>query len=73
MFRYIFTLFVVIFIMSQGQAQTAQDSVEIKRAALAYIESQHTPNPSTMEEALHPRMVKRSVFKNKATKKDFVS
>jgi hypothetical protein len=60
-------------IVSGVQAQTAQDTTEIKRSALAYIEAQHVPNPKLMEGALHPRMVKRSVFKNKATKKEFVS
>lgn len=55
------------------QAQTAQDTLDIKRVALAYIESQHNPNPKLMEGALHPRMVKRSVFRSKAAKKDFVS
>nr|WP_315248229.1 nuclear transport factor 2 family protein [uncultured Flavobacterium sp.] len=55
------------------QAQTAQDTLDIKRVALAYIEAQHNPNPKLMEGALHPRMVKRSVFRNKAAKKDFVS
>lgn len=55
------------------QAQTAQDTLDIRRVSLAYLESQHTPNPNLMQEALHPRMVKRSVFKNKATKKDYVS
>jgi hypothetical protein len=55
------------------KAQTTQDTAAIKRVALAYIEAQHKPNPKLMEEALHPRMVKRSVFKNKATKKDYVS
>jgi hypothetical protein len=55
------------------QAQTAQDTLDIKRVALAYIEAQHNPNPKLMEGALHPRMVKRSVFRSKATKKDYVS
>ncbi|MEL1253442.1 nuclear transport factor 2 family protein [Flavobacterium sp. DGU38] len=55
------------------QAQTAQDSLDIKRVALAYIEAQHTPNPKLMEGALHPRMVKRSVFRSKSAKKDYVS
>jgi hypothetical protein len=55
------------------QAQTAQDTLDIKRVALAYIESQHHPNPKLMQDALHPRLVKRSVFKNKATQKDYVS
>jgi hypothetical protein len=55
------------------QAQTAQDTLDIKRVTLAYIESQHSPNPKLMQDALHPRVVKRSVFKNKKTKKDYVS
>lgn len=55
------------------QAQTAQDTLDIKRVALAYIEAQHTPNPKLMQDALHPRLVKRSVFKNKATQKDYIS
>lgn len=55
------------------QAQTAQDTIDIKRVTLAYIESQHHPNPKLMENALHPRLVKRSVFKNKTTKKDYIS
>lgn len=54
-------------------AQTMQDTLDIKRVALAYIESQHNPNPKLMEDALHPRLVKRSVFKNKTTQKDYVS
>ncbi|MFZ6010376.1 MAG: nuclear transport factor 2 family protein [Bacteroidota bacterium] len=55
------------------QGQTKQDSLDIKRVSLAYLESQHHPNPKLMQDALHPRMVKRSVFKNKATQKDFIS
>jgi hypothetical protein len=54
-------------------AQTAQDTLDINRVALAYIEAQHTPNPTLMEGALHPRLVKRSVFRNKATQKDYIS
>ncbi|CAI2768856.1 nuclear transport factor 2 family protein [Flavobacterium collinsii] len=55
------------------QAQTAQDSLDIKRVALAYIVAQHNPNPKLMEGALHPRLVKRSVFRSKAAKKDYIS
>jgi hypothetical protein len=66
-------IILLVAIVSGVQAQTAQDTTEIKRSALAYIEAQHVPNPKLMEGALHPRMVKRSVFKNKATKKEFVS
>lgn len=57
----------------QLHAQTAKDSLDIRSVALAYIESQHTPNPKLMERALHPRLVKRSVFRNKTAQKDFVS
>jgi hypothetical protein len=55
------------------QAQTAQDTIDIRRVALAYIEAQHTLNPKLMEGALHPRLVKRSVFRSKATQKDYIS
>ncbi|AOM80198.1 nuclear transport factor 2 family protein [Pedobacter steynii] len=71
-----FTFFIIAFFVIgtlSVQAQTTQDTLDIKKVALAYIESQHTPNPKQMEDALHPRVVKRSVFKNKKTKKDYVS
>lgn len=61
------------FFSSALQAQTAQDSLDIKRVALAYIEAQHNPNPKLMESALHPRLVKRSVFRSKAAQKDYIS
>ena len=52
--------------------QTKADSLEIKRVALDYIESQHIPNPKQMERALHPRMVKRTFWKEKETGKEYV-
>lgn len=52
--------------------QTQQDSLAIRQAALAYIESQHQPNPKQMEQALHPRMVKRTFWKDAGTGKDYV-
>ncbi|MCD0465880.1 nuclear transport factor 2 family protein [Flavobacterium sp. ENC] len=70
--KYLF-LITIVFFSFQIQAQTAQDTLEIKRVALAYIEAQHHPNPKLMESALHPRLVKRSVFRNKETQKDYVS
>jgi hypothetical protein len=66
-------IFVAVSTILNLQAQTAHDTLEIKRVALAYIESQHNPDPKLMQDALHPRLVKRSVFKNKATQKDYVS
>ncbi|HFK5528783.1 hypothetical protein CMU59_16240 [Elizabethkingia anophelis] len=65
---YIFTLIFSAFALGQ----TKQDTLAIKQAALDYIESQHSPNPSRMERALHPRMVKRTFWKDKATGKDYV-
>ena len=66
-------LIVIILLMSNIIiAQTKQDSIEIKQVALDYIESQHKPNPTQMERALHPRMVKRTFWKDKATGKDYV-
>ena len=68
----ILTVF-LFFIIFKIPAQTAQDSLEIKRAALGYIESQHHVNPKQMQESLHPRLVKRSVFKDKTTQKEYIS
>ncbi|OPC59524.1 hypothetical protein DSC47_14180 [Elizabethkingia miricola] len=65
---YIFILLFSAFALGQ----TKQDTLAIKQAALDYIESQHSPNPARMERALHPRMVKRTFWKDKATGKDYV-
>lgn len=53
-------------------AQIKQDSLQIRQAALDYIESQHNPNAAQMERALHPRMVKRTFWKDRNTGKDYV-
>jgi hypothetical protein len=53
-------------------SQTKADSLAIQQAALDYIESQQVPNPSQMERALHPRMVKRTFWTDKETNKDYV-
>ncbi|MFK7050890.1 Putative lumazine-binding protein [Flavobacterium columnare] len=68
----IFLLPFLFFIFSKSFAQTKQDSLDIKRVALDYIESQHNPNPIQMGNALHPRMVKRTFWKDKSTGKDFL-
>lgn len=52
--------------------QTAQDSMEIKQAALDYIESQHNGNPEQFERSAHPRMVKRTFRVNKKTQKEYL-
>ncbi len=69
-------IFFGVFILTTAQmlhAQTAADTLAITKAALAYIESQHVPNPQRMADALHPRLVKRSVFRSKKAQKDYVS
>ncbi|MET7035429.1 nuclear transport factor 2 family protein [Elizabethkingia miricola] len=65
---YIFILLFSAFALGQ----TKQDTLAIKQATLDYIESQHSPNSTRMENALHPRMVKRTFWKDKATGKDYV-
>jgi hypothetical protein len=70
------TLFILSFLslisVNTLSAQTRQDTLAIQRAALDYIESQHKPNPQQMERALHPRLVKRTFWKDKVTGKEFL-
>lgn len=70
--QFIFFCFVLLLTGSTANAQTKADSLDIKQAALDYIESQHKPNPKQMEKALHPRMVKRTFWNDKATGKDYL-
>jgi len=70
--KYITSVSILLLGTTACFAQTTQDSLAIKRAALDYIESQHKPNPKQMEQALHPRLVKRTFWKDKATGKDYV-
>ncbi|PUB33663.1 putative lumazine-binding protein [Elizabethkingia sp. YR214] len=67
-----YSVICILFFSLFVSAQTKQDTLAIRQAALDYIESQHAPNPARMERALHPRMVKRTFWKNKATGKDYV-
>lgn len=65
--------FIVLLIVSSNSfGQTKQDSLDVKVAVLDYIESQHTPDPAQMDRALHPRMVKRTFWKDKETGKDYL-
>ncbi|WP_422350115.1 nuclear transport factor 2 family protein [Flagellimonas sp.] len=54
------------------RAQTPQDSLEIKLAALDYIESQHQVKPEQFERSAHPRMVKRTFWTDKFAKKEYL-
>lgn len=67
-----FLLVCLFFLSAACFSQTKQDSLDIRKAALDYIESQHNPNPQQMERALHPRMVKRTFWKDQNTGKDYV-
>ncbi|MGB5818204.1 MAG: nuclear transport factor 2 family protein [Saonia sp.] len=53
-------------------AQSAQDSLDIRRVALDYIESQHHLKPELFERAAHPRMVKRTFWTDKNTQKEYL-
>ena len=70
--KYFFISILLCSINQLVSGQSRQDSLAINQAALDYIESQHTPNASRMERALHPRMVKRTFWKDKATGKDYL-
>lgn len=70
--KVILHIFALSLLVQHAFGQVKQDSLEIRQAALDYIESQHTPNAAQMERALHPRMVKRTFWKDKATGKDYI-
>ncbi len=64
------SLFFLLTIYTQGQ--TKKDSLAIKQAALDYIESQHNVKPEQFERSAHPRMVKRTFWKDKKTGKEYL-
>ena len=53
-------------------AQTHQDTLDIKQVALDYIESQHNMKPEQFERAAHPRMVKRTFWVDKKSQKEYL-
>lgn len=65
----IFTFLLLAFFVN---GKTQQDSLDIKQAALDYIESQHNLEPEQFERAAHPRMVKRTFWTNKKTQKEYL-
>ncbi|MEN0047540.1 MAG: nuclear transport factor 2 family protein [Bacteroidota bacterium] len=71
--RKIITLVSIFFtVLLTINAQTTQDSLEIKQAALDYIESQHHMKPEQFERSAHPRMVKRTFWTNEKTQKEYL-
>ncbi len=67
-------LWISLFILTANyvNAQTLQDSLDIRQAALDYIESQHNLKPEQFERSAHPRMVKRTFWTNKKTQKEYL-
>ncbi|WP_291728363.1 nuclear transport factor 2 family protein [Bernardetia sp.] len=71
--KYLFAIVSVIcFSTFSAKAQILQDSVDVKQVALDYIEFQHNLKLEQFERAAHPRMVKRTFWKDKKTGKDYL-
>ena len=71
--RPVILITVVFFLFAFSvQGQTQKDSLDIKRVALDYIESQHNVEPAKFERAAHPRMVKRTFWTDKKTGKEYL-
>ncbi|CAM1345526.1 nuclear transport factor 2 family protein [Tenacibaculum amylolyticum] len=68
----IFLFLFFSFLTFHLNGQTKQDSLDIKQVALDYIESQHNVKPDQFARAAHPRMVKRTFWKNKKTGKEYL-
>jgi hypothetical protein len=68
----IIAILFLLVITTKTNAQTKQDSLDIERVALDYIVSQHKPNGEQMKSALHPRLVKRTFWKDKESKIEYV-
>lgn len=67
-----FTLVILLAITTEMNAQTKQDTLDIQKVALDYIISQHKPNGEQMKNALHPRLVKRTFWKDATSQIEYV-
>lgn len=56
------TVIILIFIASTAKSQTTNDSIQIKQAALDYIEGWFYKDAARVDSAVHFELVKRSVF-----------
>ncbi|TRX61418.1 nuclear transport factor 2 family protein [Fulvivirga sp. M361] len=72
MTRSIYLTSIFLLLIMKVNAQSAQDSLAIKQAALDYIESQHHVDPAQFERAAHPRMVKRTFWRHKTAEKEYL-
>ncbi len=68
----LFPVYFAILASLEINAQTRQDSIAIRQVALDYIEAQHQVNSAQFERAAHPRMVKRTFWKDKTTQKEYL-
>ena len=62
----------LMLVAGAAYGQDGKDSTAIRQAALDYIESQHQPNPQQFARSSHPRLVKRTFWKHRATGQDFL-
>ncbi|OGU56397.1 MAG: hypothetical protein A2V66_06150 [Ignavibacteria bacterium RBG_13_36_8] len=58
----VFVFVAALFTSIYSHAQSGQDSLAIKQAALDYIEGWYEGNAERMEKALHSELAKRAVF-----------
>lgn len=65
-------LIILLTLSSAISGQTLQDSINIEQVALDYIESQHNVMPEQFERSVHPRMVKRTFWRNKVNGKEYL-
>lgn len=56
------TVIILVLITVNTKSQTANDSIEIKQAALDYIEGWYYRDAARVEKAVHFEFVKRSIF-----------
>jgi len=68
----VFMIISVLFPTIITYGQSTKDSLEIRQVALDYIESQHNVNPGQFERSAHPRMVKRTFWRDKKTGKEYL-
>ncbi|MCG8418443.1 MAG: nuclear transport factor 2 family protein [Proteobacteria bacterium] len=62
----------VLFDAERATAAITEEERAIRRAALDYIEAQHKVDGARMERSVHPLLVKRAVYANRKSGKQFL-
>ena len=62
----------LLFLFAKANAQSTEDSIAITQTTLGYIEAHQKVNPSQLEQATHPRMVKRTFWKDPVLDKEYL-